>query len=138
MSLFNSACIKPFGGGKGRKEYRAFLQQTAQSIAADGKRATPSPNGPKMIGIVFAARHLSLKGPASYGYAVHGFKEVEFVDVGVFQQDGKPVLNRTLMVQDSDGKWYVYPLPSAEPLLSAGLDTEPNSTREIKDVYTLK
>jgi len=138
VSLFNSTCIKPFGGGKGRKEYSAFLQQTAQSIAADGKRATLSPTGPKTIGIVFAARHLSRNGPASYGYAVYGFKEVEFVDVGVFQQDGKPVLNRTMVIQDSIGKWYVYPLPSAEPLLSAGLNSEPNSTKEIKDVYTLK
>jgi len=138
VPLFNSTCIKPFGSGKGRKEYSAFLQQTAQSIAADAKRATPSPTGPKTIGIVFAARHLSRNGPASYGYAVYGFKEVEFVDVGVFQQDGKPVLNRTMVIQDSTGKWYVFPLPSAEPLLSAGLNTEPNSTKEIKDVYTLK
>ncbi|MCW3100453.1 MAG: hypothetical protein JWL77_6071 [Chthonomonadaceae bacterium] len=138
VPLFKSTCIKPFGGGAGQKQYVAFLKQTAQSMTADAKKATPSPAGPKAIGIVFAARHLSQNGPASYGYAVLGFKEVEFVDVGVFLQSGKRAMNRTLVIQTSDGKWYVYPLPSADPLLSSGLNQESNSTKEIGEVYTLK
>ncbi len=138
VPLFKNTCIPPFGGGTGRKQYVAFLQETAKSMTADAKQPTPSPNGPKSIGIVFAARHLSLPGPTSYGYAVKGFKAVEFVDVGAYLQSGKRAMNRTLVIQTADGKWYVYPLPSANPLLSAGLNTESNSTQEISQVYTLK
>jgi hypothetical protein len=138
VALFKSTCIKPFGGGKGNQEYVKFLQQMAQSMVADAKKATPSPSGPKTIGIVFAARHLSKDGPASYGYAVFGFKEVEFVDVGTFLQSGQRSMTRTLVIQTADGNWYVYPLPSASPLLSAGLNEETNSTKEISEVYTLK
>jgi hypothetical protein len=138
VTLFKSTCIPPFGGGAGKKQYTAFLQQTAQSMVADAKKATPSPAGPKSIGIVFAARHLSQNGPASYGYAAYNFKEVEFVDVGVFLQNGNRAINRTMVIQTADGKWYVYPLPSADPLLSSGLNQEANSTKEISEVYTLK
>lgn len=137
-TLFKSACIKPFGGAQTQKEYRDFLQKTAQSIAADAKQAAPSPNGPKAIGIVFASRHLSKSGPASYGYATFDFKDVQFVDVGVFLQSGQRAMNRTMVIQASDGKWYVYPTPTAMPLLSAGLSQEANSTKELKDVYTLQ
>lgn len=138
VPLFKSTCIPPFGGGPGRKQYVTFLKQTAQSMSADANKATPSPVGPKAIGIVFAARRLSLNGPASYGYAVHGFKDVEFVDVGVFLHSGQRAMNRTMVIQTSDRKWYVYPLPSADPLLSSGLNQETNSKREIGEVYTLK
>jgi hypothetical protein len=137
-TLFKSACIKPFGGGENRKKYETFLTQTAQQIDKEARKTTPSPNGPKTIGKVFAARHLSRNGPASYGYAVFGFKDVEFVDVGVFLQNGKPALNRTLVIQDADGKWYVYPLPSASPLLSEGLNDESASTQDFTEVYTIK
>jgi hypothetical protein len=138
VALFKSTCIMPFGGGTGEKQYAAFVHQMAQSMAADAKKATPSPVGPKTIGIVFAARHLTSSGPASYGYAVYSFKDVRFVDVGVFLRDGSPTMNRTMVIQAADGKWYVDPLPSVEPLLSAGLNQERNSTKELKDVYTLK
>jgi hypothetical protein len=137
-ALFKSTCIKPFDGGENRKKYEAFLTQTAQQINKEAAKTTPSPNGPKTIGKVFAARHLSRNGPASYGYAVFGFKDVEFVDVGVFLHNDRRALNRTLVIQEADGKWYVDPLPSASPLLSEGLNDEAASTQDFTEVYTIK
>jgi hypothetical protein len=138
VALFKSICVKPYGGGTGRAQYSAFLQKTTQSMSAESKQPAPSPAGPKAIGIVFAARHLSKNGPVTYAHAVLGFKDVEFVDVGVFLHNGGRAMNRTLVLQASDGKWYVHPMPSASPLLSDGLNAEPNSTKEISDVYTIK
>ena len=126
------------GGGQNRKKYEAFLTQTAQQMRSETKKPAPSPNGPKSIGKVFAARHLTLNGPASYGYATFDFKEVEFVDVGVFLNNGKPTLNRTLVIQDANGKWYVHPVPAAAPLLSEGLNEEKPSTQDFTEVYTVQ
>jgi hypothetical protein len=46
---------------------------------------------------VFAARHLSKNGPASYGYAGFGFQDIMFVDVGVFLYSGERSMMRTLV-----------------------------------------
>jgi hypothetical protein len=136
--LFESTCIKPFGGGKSRAEYAAFLKATGQSIKAEARRKEPSPEGPKSIGKVFAARHLSLSGPASYGHANFEFQDVMFVDVGVTRHDGKRALNRTLVIKDKEGNWYVHPQPGAHPLLSAGLNDEDDSKTDFRDVYQIK
>ena len=137
-SLFESTCIRPFGGGQSRAKYEAFLKQTAASIAAEAKKTTPSAGGPTRIGKVFAARHLTQSGPVSYGYAMFGFNDVEFVDVGVFLHDGSHVLNRTFVIQDSNGKWYVDPDPTVSPLLSAGLNDEMPSTADFSEAYSVK
>jgi hypothetical protein len=47
-------------------------------------------------------------------------------------------MNRTLVVKDRDGKWYVHPDPSADPLLSNGLNEEKASVLDLTDVYELE
>jgi len=61
-----------------------------------------------------------------------------FVDVGVYLHNGRRLLNRTLVIKDKDGKWYVDPDPSASPLLSDGLDQESASVVDLTDVYELE
>jgi hypothetical protein len=97
----------------------------------EASRDTPSPNGPKAIIKVFVARHLSRNGPASYGYAAFGFQDVMFVDVVALLHGGNRTLNRTLVVRDKDGHWYVHPVPSVSPLLSVGLNEEAPSKEEL-------
>ena len=135
--LFSTTCVRLYAGGNGPAEYAEFLKDTVQSIKAEAAKKQPSPYGPKSIGKVFAARHLSMSGPVSYGYAGFGFEDIMFVDVGVYRHNGERALNRTLVIKDSDGKWYVHPDPSASPLLSAGLNEEKASVLDITDVYEL-
>ena len=87
---------------------------------------------------MFAARHLSKNGPASYGYSAFGFQDIMFVDVGVFLYNGERSLMRTLVIKDRDGKWYVHPDPSASPLLSDGLNEEKASVLDFTDAYELE
>jgi hypothetical protein len=87
---------------------------------------------------VFASRPLSRSGPASYGYAVFDFQDVRFVGVGVFLHDGGRALNRTLVIKDRSGKWYVHPLPGSSPLLSFGLNEESASTTDFSEVYRIE
>ncbi len=134
-ALFKESCIRLYVKGDGSKEYADFLQNTADSMKTEAAQKEPSPNGPKALGKVFAARHLSKDGPASYGYAVFGFQDVMFVDVGAYLYNGEPSFNRTLVIKDKDGKWYVDPLPSAAPLLSLGLNDEAASTQDFAEVY---
>jgi len=136
--LFSSTSIRLYGGGNGRKDYAKFLQDTTQSIEAEAAKKEPSPQGSKSIGKVFAARHLSKSGPVSYGYATNGFKDIMFVDVGVYLYNGERALNRTLVVKDRDGKWYVHPDPLVDPLLSDGLNEEKASVLDLTDVYELE
>ncbi|MEQ1752014.1 MAG: hypothetical protein ABL974_21515, partial [Prosthecobacter sp.] len=89
-------------------------------------------------GKVFAARSLSKNGPASYGYASFSFQEVKFVDVGVFLHGDKRALNRTMVIKDKDGKWYVHPMPDVSPLLSAGLNDEAASEQDFSDAYEIQ
>ena len=74
-ALFTTTCIRLYGGGKARADYAAFLAKTVAEIKTEAARKEPSPGGPKSIGKMFAARHLSKDGPASYGYAAFGFQE---------------------------------------------------------------
>jgi hypothetical protein len=127
-AAFKRISVRIYNEGPSGKDYEAFLVSVASNIASEQTRAIPSPNAPKEIGKVFAVRHLSGGGPASYGYAAFGFQDVAFVDVGVVQNDGQRMLNRTLMIQDRDGKWYVHPAPEISPLLSHGLNAESPST----------
>lgn len=138
VSLFKSTCITPIGNGESAKEYGAFLKQMERSFATEAKKKTPSPGGPKAIVKVFAARSLSRNGPASYAYAVLGLKDVKFVDVSVLLHNGKSGMNRTLVLQDASGKWFVHPLPMSSPLLSAGLNDESPSTKDISEAYDIK
>jgi hypothetical protein len=136
--LFVTTVIRPYAGDNGPAEYMKFLKDTVHNIRAEATKKVPSPGGPKQIGKVFAARHLSKSGPVSYGYASFGFLDVMFVDVGIFLHNGERAINRTLVIKDKDGNWYVDPDPSISPLLSDGLDDEKPSTLDLADVYSLE
>jgi hypothetical protein len=136
--LFRNTCVRLYAGGKGPAEYAAFLQATVGSIKEEAARKEPSPGGPKSIGKVFAARHLSKNGPASFGYAAFGFQDVMFVDVGAFLQSGERTLIRTMVIKDTDNKWYVHPAPHMDPLLSAGLNNESASRQDFSEAYDIQ
>jgi hypothetical protein len=61
-----------------------------------------------------------------------------FVDIGVYLRNGERAMNRTLVIKDKDGKWYVHPDPSASPLLGDGLNEEKASVEDLTDVYELE
>lgn len=122
QKLFAATILRLYAGGTGPKAYAKLLQETLQSMKEEAAKKDPSPQGPKSIGKVFAARHLTKSGPVSYGYAGFGFEDIMFVDVGVYLQNSERALNRTLIIKDRDSKWYVHPAPSVSPLLSEGLN----------------
>lgn len=135
-TLLTNTCIKLYAGGKGPEDYAKFLQSTVESMKKEAAKKEPSLRGPKSIGKVFAARHLSKNGPASYGYAAFDFQDIMFVDVGVFLYDGRHSLNRTWVIKDRDGKWYAHPLPTAgSGLLGDGLNDESASEKDFSDAY---
>ena len=136
--LFLSTCIKPIGGDESQKKYQTFLDIVVNDMGKESKKKAPSPSGPKSIKKVFAVRRFSKNGPMSYGYSVFGFKAVDFVDIQAELYNGKVATNRTLVIQDSSGKWFVHPLPMLMPLLSDGLNAESPSKRDIESVYSLK
>ena len=136
--LFSTTSIRLYADGNGPEAYAKFLQETVQNIKAEAAKKEPSPQGPRSIGKVFAARHLSKSGPVSYGYAAFGFEDIMFVDIGLYLQNGELAMNRTLVIKDKDGKWYVHPAPSASPLLSEGLNEEKASVLDLTDVYELE
>jgi hypothetical protein len=136
VTLFRSVCIRPYGKGRARTEYPKYLdgvsdhlKQQKESLALDD---------PKEISKVFAARHLSRNGPASYGYAGFDFQDVMFVDVEVMLNSGSKHLRRTLVIKDRDQKWYVQPVPDVDPLLSYGLYDEKPSVQSFADVYEIQ
>ncbi len=138
-TLFTNTCVKLYAGGKGPDDYAKFLQSTVESMKKEAAKKEPSPGGPKSIGKVFAARHLSKNGPASYGYASFDFQDIMFVDVGVFLHGGKSSLNRTLVIKDRDGKWYAHPLPTAgSGLLGDGLNDESASEKDFSEAYEVQ
>src|SRR5208282_3881350 len=63
---FAETCIKPYANGKSQDDYATFLKRTIESIKLEAAKTEPSTGGPKAIGKVFAARHLTMDGPASY------------------------------------------------------------------------
>jgi hypothetical protein len=137
-ALFTNTCVRLYAGGKGPPDYAEFLKSTVESMKAEAARKDAPPRGPKSIGKVFAARSLSKGGPASYGYAVFSFQDVMFVDVGVLLHNDKRALNRTMVIKDNDGKWYVHPMPDVSPLLSAGLNDEAASEQDFSDAYEIQ
>ena len=116
----------------------AFLGSTIVGMKAEAAKKVPSPDGPKSIGKVFAARHLSKAAPVTYGRTTFKFQDIMFVDVGVFLNNGGHALFRTLVIKDSNGRWYAHPAPHLSPSLSAGLNDEPKSKRDFSEAYTVK
>jgi len=130
---FRSICIRPYGAGQSRADYVGYLDGVGDHFSRG--RGTPSPDDPKKIMKVFAARYLSKNGPASYGYAVLDFQDVMFVDVEVVLHSGNRHIRRTMVIKDRDGKWYAHPVPDLSPLLSYGLYDESASVLLFTDVY---
>jgi hypothetical protein len=133
---FRSICARPYGGGKAGAAYIEYLDGVSGHLKQ--KRGDPSPDDPRKIVKVFAARHLSKNGPASYGYASFGFQEVMFVDVEILLHNGNKHLRRTMVIKDRDGKWYAHPVPDVSPLLSDGLYDESASVELFADVYDIE
>jgi hypothetical protein len=137
-TLFAATSIRLYAGGKGPEAYARFLHEAVEDMKAEAVREKPSQEEPKSIGKVFAARHLTRSGPVSYGYAAFGFQDIMFVDIGVYLHNGQRAMNRTLVIKDQDGKWYVHPAPDVSPLLSEGLTEEKESVLDLTDVYELE
>ena len=138
VGLFSSSCIRPYGGGKVRQDYSRLLKATVDGMKEERQRQTPSLRNPIKIAKIFAARHLATDGPASYGYSSFDFQDIMFVDVGVLLQNGERSLNRTLVIKDTDGRWYVHPAPDISPLLSTGLNQEKASVQDFANVYEIQ
>jgi hypothetical protein len=138
VKLFRETCVRPSDERNSRDEYSAFLKDTAAEIEKEAARKEPSPDGPRTIAKVLAARSLSRGGPASFGWAAFGYQDVKFVDVGAILHNGQRCLNRTLVIKDKAGRWYVHPLPGSVPLLSTGLNEETDSEKEFTDVYQVE
>lgn len=131
---FRKVCIRPYGGGQARAEYTDYLAGVSDHL----QHADSSPDDPKKIVTVFAARHLTKNGPSSYGYAVFDFQDVMFVDLEVMLQNGNKHLRRTMVIKDHDGKWYVHPVPDVSPRLSYGLYDESASVQRFTDAYDVE
>ncbi|HWZ95223.1 MAG TPA: hypothetical protein VNW30_08520 [Opitutaceae bacterium] len=128
-ALFDKICVPPYGGKDVRDSYGIYCYALKKSLGDEAKRKVPSPDAPKSVGKVFAARRLTANGPVSYGSTVLGFEDVQFVDVGVYLVSGDRSLNRTLVVK-INGKWFVHPEPSISPLLCKGLNEEDDSVTD--------
>ena len=137
VALLKKSCLTKYGSGETAKRYDAFLAKIVAGTEAEKETDRPHPGRPKAIGKVFAARHLSLSGPGSYGYAVHGFDDVMFVDVGAVLHDGSRFMNRTMVVKKG-GRWLVHPCPLIDDLISAGLNDEAESTVDFSERYVVE
>ena len=130
--LLRRVTIPAHEGHAQEKDYKALINSIAASMAAEAKKRTPSPLGPKTITECYASRHLTANGPASYAFAVLDFRDVKFVDVKVRLVNGRTAMNRTLVIKAANGKWYVHPAPAMSPMLSTGLNEETDSTVKFK------
>ena len=137
VGLLQRIVIRPYGGGSSRTEYQNFLNGLAGHMKNAKASKKQDPQNPAEILRVFAARHMSHNGPASWGYACCNFQEVLFVDIESLLNDGTKFTTRTLVIKDHDGKWYVHPDPNVSPLLTYGLDDESDSKRTFAEVYQI-
>jgi hypothetical protein len=97
----------------------------------------PAQDSPQKIVQVYAARHLTKNGPASYAYAAFDFQDVMFVDVKVKLINGQTLLRRTMVIKDKDEKWYALPVPDISPLMSDGIYDEAPSSQPFTVAYDL-
>ena len=137
--LFTNTCIQPFGASETfGTNYQTFLKSVIQSMKEEAAKKEPSPGAPKAITRVFAARHLSTHGPDSLAYAIFDFRGVMFVDLKTMRVNGDAAPYRIFVIKENDEKWYVYPTPQADSLLSAGLNSETESTEDFSAVYNVQ
>jgi hypothetical protein len=133
---FRRVACSTYGAGKSLSEYAQHLEGVSENLKL--RKGSTAPDDPHKILKVFAARHLSKKGPASYGYAGFVFQDVLFVDVEVLFRNGSNHLRRTMVIQDRDGKWYVHPAPDVSPLLCDGLYDESASVQLFTNVNDVR
>lgn len=124
--LWKSVCFGQVGESS-NDEYAKFIDEMSGKMDAMKEKAPSQRGGPKEIMTVYKARDFSLSGPASYGYAAMNLNDVKFVDVAVTMWDDSTYINRTLVLQTSDNRWYAMPRPDLFRLLSMGLNTETDS-----------
>lgn len=130
-ALFRRVCIRDHAEGDAAKALAELRQSVVEGLAAMSEGTSPHPDAPAKVEKIFAFRNLSRNGPASYGFAAFGFQNLGFVDVLAKTHAGDQITTRTMVIKDRDGKWYVHPAPEISPLLSTGLNDEPDSTEEF-------
>jgi hypothetical protein len=142
VQLFAETCIGVYAHGQAATQYDEFMRSTITKLQQAAKQRmagiAPSQDSPKRIRRVFAARHLTGNGPASYGYAAFNFQDVMFVDVLIEGHSGKTALTRTLVIQEPDGNWYAHPAPYLDPLLSHHLQEESASLTDFSKAYDVQ
>jgi hypothetical protein len=138
-ALFTNTCIRPFWASETfGTNYQAFLKDVIQSMKEEAAKKEPSPGAPKAITKVFAARHLSARGPDSLAYAVFDFRGLMFVDLKTLRVNGDDAPYRIFVIKKNDDKWYVYPTPKSDSLLCAGLNSETESTKDFSEAYEVQ
>jgi len=125
--LFKSVCYS-WSGGEAGEEYTEFINEMVENMNSMQGKSLEQFGGPKEITAAYKARHLTNNGPGSYGFAVMNLHDVMFVDVIANTWEDSTFMSRTLVVLKNNQKWYVVPRTDLFPLLSAGLNSEADST----------
>jgi hypothetical protein len=132
VDVFDKACLQlDAKRSPAEFKYQAALALLRSEILAHAKQ--PAAEGdPIAIKRVYRARRLSREGPASAAYAIFDLRDLQFVDVQVELKARGVQTVRTLVVQTPGAGWKAIPRPDLLPLLSMGLNDEPESTEEVK------
>jgi len=130
-ALWNKITVRECMGKDDARKYSEFRAAVTKQMQLEAHKQASERTGPQKIIKCYKARHLSLNGPASTGFALFNFQDVMFVDVLAALPDGTAKPTRTLVIKDKDDKWYVHPAPELSPLLSAGLNDESPSKEEF-------
>jgi hypothetical protein len=88
-------------------------------------------DGPGALRTVYKGQHFASSAPASAAYSQFGFRDVQFVDVECTLFSGQPSVTRSLVLEDSQGRWWVLPRPELYPALSSGIGEEPGVSEEL-------
>jgi hypothetical protein len=133
--LLLTTSVAPFGGALDQKKYKSYIDQQIKLIAKAANK--PGQNLPQIIAKVFAARRFPGSQDIVKKYASFGFKDIKFVDIGLILRNGHRSLERTLVIEKSDGKWYADPAPQLISGMSDILNVQPKSTIDFSKVYSI-
>jgi len=132
---FRALCIRPFGADQSQMDYVQYLGGIAEHMVQE--KEFPAQDSLQKIVQVYAARHLTKNGPASWAYAAFDFQDLMFVDVKVKLINGQTLLRRTMVILDHDGKWYALPVIDISPMMSDGLHNEAPSRQPFTAAYDI-